>query len=138
MFAAPDEQGHRWSISIYYFLIQQYDALGPRPPQQAVEYARDNQAIYEMYLRWASIRENVISNGFEDEADMARIDVHYRFLSSYVHPISDRQAATYGRNQSWPRYDHYSSELILLYVITFAVREIRSFITMCSMEPEVR
>jgi hypothetical protein len=36
------------------------------------------------------------------------------------------------------RYDHYSSELILLYVITFAVREIRSFITMCGMEPEVR
>jgi hypothetical protein len=151
MFSAPDEQGHRWSISVYYFLIQQYDALGPRPseadapttgfplpPQQAVEYARGNQAIYEMYLRWASIRENVISNGFEDEADMARIDVHYRFLSSYVHPISDRQAATYGRNQAWPRYDHYSSELILLYVITFAVREIRSFITMCGMEPEVR
>jgi hypothetical protein len=66
---------------------------------------------------------------------MTRIDVHHRFLSSYVHPISDRQAATYGRNQPWPRYDHYSSELIMLYAITLAVREIRSFIAMCGMKP---
>jgi hypothetical protein len=151
MFSVPDEQGHRWSISVYYFLIQQYDALGPRPskadapttgfplpPEQAVKYAKDNQAIYETYLKWASIRENLISNGFESAADMARIDVHYRFLSSYVHPISDRQAATYGHNRPWPQYDHYASELILLYVITFAVREIRSFMTMCGMESEVR
>lgn len=150
MFSAPDEQGRRRSLSVYYFLIQQYDALGPRPseadapttgfplpPEQAVKYAKGNQAIYETYLKWASIRENIISNAFESHGDMARIDVHYRFLSSYVHPISDRQAATYGHNQPWPQYDHYASELILLYAITIAVREIRSFVTMCVMEPEV-
>lgn len=150
MFSAPDEHGHRWSLSIYYLLIQEYDALATRPananapttgfplsPEEAVRYARDNREIYERYLRWTSIRENVVMNGFATEADMARIDVHYRFLSSYVHPISDRQAATYGRNRSWPQYDHYAAELILLYIITFAVCEIRSFVTMCGMEPEV-
>lgn len=150
MFSEPDEHGRRWSMSVYYFLIQQYDALGPRPseaeapttgfpwpPGQAVQYARDNRAIYELYLKWASIRENVVSNGFESSADMARIDVHYRFLSSYVHPISDRQRATYGPNHHCRQYDHYASELILLYVITFAVREIRSFMTMCGLEPQV-
>jgi hypothetical protein len=53
MFSAPDEQGHRQSISVYYFLIPQYDALGPPPskavapttefplpPEQAVKYAK--------------------------------------------------------------------------------------------------
>jgi hypothetical protein len=147
MYSDPDEHGHRWSISVYYFLVQQYDALGPRPseaeapstgfpwpPGEATVYARDNRGLYETYLKWASVRENIVSNGFETERDMARIDVHYRCLSSYIHPISDRQDATYGRNRSWPQYDHYASELILLYVITFAMREIRSFMMMCRLE----
>jgi hypothetical protein len=100
-----------------------------------VKWAKDNQASYELYLKWSSIRANVIENGFATEDDMRRIDVHYRFLSSYVHPISDRQEATYGRNQGWPRYDHYASELVLLYIITFAVREIRAFLAMCKLDP---
>jgi hypothetical protein len=36
MHSTPDdENGQRWSISVYYFLIQQYDALGPRPSDAA-------------------------------------------------------------------------------------------------------
>lgn len=146
----PDENGRCFSLSIYYFLREHYNPLAPRPsevdrPTQtfamtadaAIKGARNNRDLYEVYLRWQSIKENLQLNGFFDEESIKRLDVHYRFLSSYVHPLTDRIAATYGRNANWPCYDHYSSELILLYVLTLASREIRSFCAMCELEPVV-
>ena len=150
LYAEPGGHGERFAISIYYFLLQQYNPLAP-PPSQAttptqsgatdpdvmIRWAKTNRGLYEMYLRWSSIKENLQHNGFECPESIERIDVHYRFLSSYVHPISQRMPSTYGRNRDWPSYDHFASELCLLYVITFAVRELRSFRDMCAMDPPV-
>jgi hypothetical protein len=66
-------------------------------------------------------------NGFADEQTINRLDVHYRYLSAFVHPLSDVDRLLYGRNAiGIPRYDHYTSELILLYTIAFAVGELRN------------
>jgi hypothetical protein len=45
-------------------------------------------------------------------ATINKLEVHYRFLSAFVHPVSDVTDLIYGRNQfDLPIYDHYSSEL---------------------------
>lgn len=148
MYTEPGEQENRQAISIYYFLLRDYDALSPGPGRVAeVRHsfplptdrlktsARQHRDIYATYLRWAGIKENQRENGMVTPAETVAIDVHYRFLSSYVHPISDRFHDAYGRNRETAGYDHYSSELALLYVITFAVREARSFLAMCALAP---
>jgi hypothetical protein len=150
MFSEPDANGVRTEISVYYFLRTQFDPLAARPgtsevgrgfplirEEEQTQQAEQNRSLYELYLTWPRIKRNLLSNMFETEDSLARIDVHYRFLSAHVHPLAERSSDTYGRNRSWPRYDHYASELVLLYAITLAVREIRSFIAMCAMEPQV-
>jgi len=150
LFSEADENGQRLVMSVYYFLLREFDPLCPprsaagTPTQgfplnaeQAAKRADRNHAMYETYLRWRSIRASLLGGGFFNSESMSRLDVHYQFLSSYVHPLADRTSATYGRNESWPSYDHYASELALLYLITFAVREIRSFAKLCATEPVV-
>jgi hypothetical protein len=150
LYSEPDEDGHRLTMSVYYFLLQQFDPLCPPrseaetpfqglplKPEQAAQLADHNKALYDTYLRWSSIRASLLGGGFFDSEAMSHLNVHYRFLSAYIHPLTDRTAATYGRNADWPAYDHYASELVLLYVITLAVREIRSFKKVCETEPVV-
>jgi len=150
MFSEPDANGVRTEISVYYFLRTHFDPLAPRPgtsevgrgfplitEEEQTQQAEQIRSLYELYLTWPRIKRNLLSNMFETEDSLARIDVHYRFLSAHVHPLAERSSDRYGRNRSWPSYNHYASELVLLYTITLAVREIRSFIAMCAMEPQV-
>ena len=145
-----DENGERIAISVYFLLLQEFQPLTAKPsdaarptqdfpddPDSLLGHAKQNRDLYESYLRWASIKESLVSNGFEDAESIARIEVHYRFLSAYIHPLSNRMQDTYGRNRVWPSYDHFASELALLYILTFAARELRSFRIMCALAPVI-
>ncbi|SDP26661.1 hypothetical protein [Lentzea jiangxiensis] len=96
--------------------------------------------MYEEYFRWPSLKESLKANGFAEDAALAQLDVHYRFLSAFIHPISDVAKVLYGNDarMSGPKYDYYSSELVLLYVIVLAVVELRNFFEMDQQEPTVR
>ncbi len=137
-------------LSVHYLLLRQYHPyLGPPSAQRQFDdglseedrdrkYAEENEAIYRTYLSWKSIKRSLISNGFADETTINRLEVHYRFLSAFVHPVSDVTDLIYGRNQfDLPIYDHYSSELVLLYSIVFAVEEFRHFREMTRRKPLV-
>jgi hypothetical protein len=119
MFSEPDENGVRTEISVYYVLRTEFDPLAPRPgnseigrgfplitEEEQTQQAEQNRSLYELYLRWPRIKRNLLSNMFETEESLAQLDVHYRFLSAHVHPLADRSSDTYGRNRSWPSYDH--------------------------------
>jgi hypothetical protein len=140
IFSEPDEGGRRQQLSIYYFLLEQYrPTLGP-PSQQVDDgligrdelraLALENRAIWEVYLTWSSLLTNLRENQLVDADDAGRLAVHYRFLSGYAHPVADQRRETYGRDAGlgWPRFDHYSSELILLYAITLGTLEVRNFL----------
>lgn len=60
-------------------------------------------------------------------------------MSAFVHPISDVTRLLYGKDSSWnsPDYDHYSSELVLLYTVVMAVDELRNFGEMTRRDPTV-
>jgi hypothetical protein len=148
--SAPDEGGQSYVISPHYFLLRQYQPyLGPPSaqaefddgigePERDRQFARENDLIYRTYLSWSSIKKNLTSNGFADDAAIRRLEVHYRFLSAFVHPLADVTDVAYGRNNfNIPSYDHYSSELVLLYVIAIAVEELRHFREMTQRHPNI-
>lgn len=137
-------------LSLHYFLLRQYQPYFGPPSAQAQfedglglvdrdrEFAKENEAIYWAYLRWKSIKKSLAVNGFANGNDIHKLEVHYRFLSAFVHPVSDVIDLIYGRNQlSLPVYDHYSSELALLYVVVLAVEELRHFKAMSQAKPQV-
>ena len=143
----PDKDGNRRQISIYYFLLGQYrPTLGP-PSAQADDWAlsnddlrrmaRENEAMWRVYLTWSSLLTNLQENQSVDDVDAGRLAAHYRFLSGYAHPVVDHRRETYGRDAllGWPRYDHYSSELVLLYATIFTALELRNFIRSLDQRP---
>lgn len=148
LFSEPDEQGERQQISIYYFVVlEQYQpAVGP-PSQQVDDgligrdelrqLADENRALWEVYLTWKSMLTNLQDNALIDEDDAGRLAAHYRFLSGYAHPVADQRRAIYGRQADfdWPQYDHYSSELVLLYAIALGVLEARNFLESVADRP---
>jgi hypothetical protein len=149
IFSEPDEDGRRQQLSIYYFLLEQYrPTVGPPGRQvddgligrdELRQMAMENHAIWEVYLTWSSLLTNLRENQLVDAEDAGRLAVHYRFLSGYAHPVADQRRETYGRDTGlgWPRFDHYSSELILLYAITLGTHEIRNFLASLRERPDV-
>lgn len=140
LFSEPDADGNKRQISIYYFLLEKYQpALGP-PSVQIEEWSisrdelrrmsSENDALWRAYLTWSSLLTNLQENELVDDVDAGRLAAHYRFLSGYAHPVVDHRRDTYGRDAGlgWPKYDHYSSELVLLYAIKLSTLELRNFI----------
>jgi hypothetical protein len=145
-----ESSGERQTIGVHYFLLNEYSHFVA--PSADAEYFDDgvsdstarrdhsarNKKLYDTYLKWSSVKESLKANGFADEDRLRALDVHYRFLSAFVHPNTDTARLLYG-NRAWgvPSYDHYSSELVLLYVIVLSVEEMRNFLAMADNAPRV-
>lgn len=140
MFSEPDEDGNRRQVSIYYFLLEQYrPTLGPQGVQgedwtisrdQLRRMAGENEALWRVYLTWSALLTNLQANELIDDVDAGRLAAHYRFLSGFAHPVTDQRRNVYGNDAllGWPKYDHYSSELVLLYAIRLGSVELWHFI----------
>ncbi|WP_433076622.1 hypothetical protein ACQP1P_32375 [Dactylosporangium sp. CA-052675] len=139
-----------YTMSPHYFLLEQYHPyLGPpsaqdlfddglSDPEQLRTRAKQNDMLYRTYLSWSSIKKNLLINRFADDVTIKRIEVHYRFLSAFTHPLSHVTDILYGRNNfNVPSYNHYSAELALLYVAAFAVQELRNFYDFTQRHPAV-
>lgn len=107
----------------------------------------EKKQAWRSYLRWESIKSNLLLNNLCSQEYCDQLDVHYRFLSSYTHPMHyDNWRDTYsgkysgkrfGIGQGYPRYNHYSSELILLYICYISMEEIKDFSKMTTLPPSV-
>lgn len=72
LYTEPDEHGNREQLSIYYFLLQEYDGLIGRPADQEDDefltgdelraLATENQARWQTYLRWSALLDNLVVN----------------------------------------------------------------------------
>ncbi len=139
------------TLSIYYGFLQEYDPFRGPPEDQrflTTEFMEDSlherlaekqRALYAGGLRWERLRDNLKLNGLFSEKELAQLGVHYRFLSAFVHPVSEGYHLVYGRNipAGPPHYDHFASELVLLYVVTLAARELRALRQMADRPPQV-
>jgi len=141
------------TTSIYYFLLKDYDPFIGPPHQQRhlargftpvalhTEHAGRQRRMYRGNLSWDAIKENLAFNRLAGAETLRRLDVHYRFLSAYVHPVPAGFDEAYGRGEKpigQHAYNHYSSELALLYINKIAGAELRAFARMAGRPPKVR
>ncbi len=149
-----DEKGQfQHFLSIYYKWWKEYEPLAApdrdaaklasghveRPTERSA-FARSQREIWRDVLAWGNLKQSLLLNDLANETEIVQIDVHHRFLSTYVHPFTeDITNRLYGRNPvgAWPREDHYSEELVLLYVSTIATDELRDFERMSQNEPRI-
>ncbi len=140
------------TLSIYYVLLDRFDPFVGTPGEQQhlargfskvedrIRHAEEQRGIYMRQLRWPGIKANLRENRLCSEETLRRFEVHYRFLSAFVHPLPAGYDLVYGRNRPTgaPRYDHYSSELALLYVNKLAAAELKFLKRMTARTPRVR
>lgn len=82
-----------------------------------------DSAVYKYFLTFDKILENLRLNGILSKKTTTRVLVHYNFLSNFSHSTSDSLSTIRGRifyptnpDGRTAVYDHYLSELALLYV----------------------
>jgi hypothetical protein len=148
-----DEAGNlrRQTLSIYYLLLEEFDPFvghprdqqhlsrGFTPVEQRIRDAQEQQRMYAP-LRWPEIKTNLRENRLCSQETLRRFEVHYRFLSAFVHPMPAGYDLVYGRNRPTgaPRYDHYAAELALLYVNKLGAAELKFLKRMTTRTPRVR
>lgn len=139
------------TISIYYFLLQEFDPFIGHPKQQAhlarefasveqhTTYAKEQQILYRQNLSWQQIKSNLVYNRLCTAEMVRRFEVHYQFLSAFVHPMPAGLELVYGHNHPTvaPRYDHFDSELVLLYINKIASEELKALQRMTRRSPTV-
>jgi hypothetical protein len=139
------------SLSSYYLVMfEQFDPFtGGRRAQDYIgdwpyrdetrrRWAASAAKTWRTKLTWQQLTENLRLNGFYTDSELARWYVHFSFLSAFTHPSPRAVEAIYGHNS--PKrygYDHFASELALLYIITVARLELEIFEEMSGREPKV-
>jgi hypothetical protein len=138
------------SLSIYYSILDSYDPFTggkaahgfvghwPFQEEHRREWASRQATTWRASLTWSSLCSSMRLNDFYSEVEIARWNVHYAFLSAFTHPTTRALESIYGHNS--PKmygYDHYASELLLLYIISLARLELGAFATMTDREPRV-
>jgi hypothetical protein len=138
-------------LSIYYSIIfDRHDPFtGGKSAQPFIgQWLHSQDAHHQMaaqaaetwwrFLSWRPLMANLFLNEFYTERELARFEVHYSFLSAFTHPSVGGLKAVAGRHSpAMLHYDHYVSELILLYVITLARLELEVFEEMTRRDPVV-
>lgn len=147
---AKSKKGRGQTISLWYFEADRFDPF-VAPKRHAGRLARP---FWERRLlqRFADEQANAWRFLFRHDAVMkalrvnrlllgytVQVDVHYAFLSGFVHPSKRGYEALYGRNipDRMGAFDHYASELLLLYVIALAGAEIEVYGRMARRAPRL-
>jgi len=102
-------------------------------------FARTNEELRSGWLGWEHLKDNLLLNGQATERWLQQIQVHYRFLGAYVHSTSEAAEKLIENGQSWSsrsRNPHYLSELVLLYIIAIASRELTALLELSARPPQ--
>lgn len=131
----------RW-LSLYNFILEQYDptaGVAGRPGslrrnfngmaemRAAADQARE---YWSDYLTKERVLDNLRLCNLITDHERLQIELHYSFLSGYVHSTAHGYDSIMGRyiqSPAPPDYDHYCSELALLYMARIATEELRFF-----------
>lgn len=141
-----------YRLSAYYGYLDEFDPLSGPPGeqryleqswthlQQLNERAAEQQRLYGQAFTWKGIRDNLELNGFFRGEDLVRLNVHYRFLSGFVHltpksyriPHQRPNAIIFAREEY---REHVALELALTYVACLAARELELFLRVTGEQP---
>lgn len=109
----PDHHQHIAKLSTGRFLTQRWKPFRNRRGRQDDTEQRE---IYRNVFSFDGLITNLRLNGRLNKKTATRVYVHYNFLSGYTH--TTHQGIMSLRQSNWHRrvYDHFHSELCLLYV----------------------
>lgn len=130
-----DSQDNNDLISYYYFAFQEYDSeihiVGKIPeineksfyPEINKKWQKCHEELSK-YLSFSGMKKALLLNKIYTEQEWGRISVHYQFLSTFIHPNKKSMGVIEGNvinsyvnsPEEICNYDHYLSELALLYV----------------------
>ena len=123
-----------YGISLRYFLSN--------TPRDILLYEEDGKHVSEQQLwsDWFSVQvlgRTLVAEGLLSRESSKMWEAHYAFLCRYTHPVSSEEyEALFGDKVR--AYDHYASELALLYVCCFGVGSLRDFYAMSNLPPKIR
>ena len=142
------KKGRGRTISPYYFQVDNFDPFaGPKRhvgrlaapfwerrlrQQLADESASAWRYLFRHDAVMKALRVNRLLLGRH-----VQVDVHYGFLSGFAHPSKRGYEAIFGGNSPdrMGAFDHYASELLLLYVIVIAAAELEIYGRMARRDP---
>ncbi len=149
--SARSKKGRGRTLSPYYFQIDQFDPFTggktyatdlaapfwERAHREA--WAAEAASTWREHFRHDRVVKALRANRLLPGMEYIQVDVHYKFLSGFAHPTKRGYDAVWGRNSPdrMGSFDHYASELVLLYVITLAACELDAFRRMASREPKL-
>jgi hypothetical protein len=145
------KKGRGQIISPYYFRIDDFDPFtgGKKHAAELAapfwrrahreEWAAEAAATWRRYLVHDKILNGLNANHLLPGRMGVQVDVHYAFLSGYAHPSKRGYEAIYGHNFPDERgsFNHFASELVLLYVITIAAAEVEAYGRMTRRAPRL-
>ncbi len=145
------KKGRGRILSPYYFYIDEFDpftggktyaaelAGGFWTREDREAWAAGAASSWRTHFRHDKVVKALRANRLLPGAEHIQVDVHYGFLSGFSHPSKRGYEAVWGRNtpDRMGSFDHYSSELVLLYVITLAACELDAFSRMAARDPQL-
>jgi hypothetical protein len=144
------KRGRGRLLSSYYFAVDQFDPfIGPKKHigrlaapfwerKYVMEWAEMSASAWWHLFRYPAVMRALSINRLLPGKHV-QVDVHYAFLSAFAHPSKKGYEALYGSNEPnrMGHFDHYASELVLLYVIVLAAAEIELWQRMAQREPRL-
>ena len=138
-------------IPYYYFAFVDYDSerhIVDRIPElyesdffpdARTKWQKYHQELYDNYLSFGAMKKALILNNIYTEKEFNKVSIHYNFLSSFIHPNKKAMKIVEGNYiNSFVKsideiynYDHYVSELALLYVaflLKYLIEEILAYL----------
>jgi hypothetical protein len=144
--------GRGATLSPYYLRVDEYDpftvqkkvssrvATGFRNREAEQKWAAESLRAWREHFTFGQLRKNLDVNRLLIPRLGVQVDVHYAFLSAYVHGVQKAYEQVYSHNipSKVGDFDHYASELALLYVIAIAAAELEAFGRMVKRAPRLR
>jgi len=141
--------GRGATLSPYYFRIDEYDpftvqkkwssrvAMGFRDRETTDKWAAESLRRWREHFTFGQLRKNLDVNRLLMPRLGVQVDVHYAFLSAYVHGAQKAYDRVYSHNipSQLGDFDHYGSELALLYVVAIGAAELEVFGRMARHAP---
>lgn len=143
--------GRGLTVSPYYFWIDQFDpftvtkkvssrvATGFGDRDMEVRRAAESKRERLRYFTFDKLQRNLDANSLLQPRLGVQVDVHHAFLSAFVHGAHHAYSLLHGSNSPsrLGYFDHYASELALLYVIAIAAAEIETYGRMAKRPPRL-
>jgi hypothetical protein len=142
------KKGRGQTISSYYFQVDDFDPFaGPKKHagrlaapfwerKHTQQWAEESASTWRYLFRHDAVMKALRVNRLLLGRHI-QVDVHYGFLSGFVHPSKRGYEAIFGGNSPdrMGSFDHYASEIALLYVIVLAAAEIEIYGRMARRDP---